>query len=69
MIRDFGLRDADERTSGVVHLYTRRPVRSRLRADGIFARRVDVLQIVIIDDLPPRVSSEVNAPASLATCF
>ena len=51
VIRDFGLRDADERAGCVVHLDTRRPVRSRLRADGILAGRVDVLQIVIVDDL------------------
>ena len=36
----------------VVDLDPRRPIGRRQRADGILARRVDVLQILVVDDLP-----------------
>ena len=52
VIRDLGLRHGDHRTASVVHLDPRGAVRRRLRADGVLARRVHELQIVVVDDLP-----------------
>ena len=51
MVGRLGLGRGHHGAAGVTHLDERRPVRRRARADRILARRVDVLQVLVVDEL------------------